>query len=150
MSMWDDAMRLGLAQARQAARWGDVPVGAVVLAASGDVVASASNERVLRGDPLAHAEMLALRRAASVLDTWRLDACTLVVTLEPCSMCAGALVQARVGRLVYGALDPKAGAVASLFDVVRDPRLPHRCDVVGGILAEQCSAMLADFFGTRR
>jgi tRNA(adenine34) deaminase len=151
MSIWDDAMRLALAEARRAANHGDVPVGAVLMSsAAGEVIASAGNERQLRGDPLAHAEMLALRRGAAALGSWRLDDCTLVVTLEPCCMCAGAVTQSRVNRLVFGALDPKAGAVASLFDVVRDPRLPHRCDVIGGILAAECADVLADFFDSRR
>jgi len=150
MSIWDEAMRLALDEARAACARGDVPIGAVVLDEAGRVVSRAGNERVLSGDPLAHAEVLALRRAADELGGWRLDGCTLVVTLEPCAMCAGALVQARVARLVYGAVDAKAGAVASLWDVVRDPRLPHRPDVVGGILADDCAGLLAQFFGERR
>ena len=121
-----------------------------MLDGSGNLLSRAGNERELTGDPLAHSEILALRRAADVLGDWRLDGCTLVVTLEPCAMCAGALMQARVGRLVFGALDPKAGAVASLWDVVRDPRLPHRPEVVGGILADECAAVLAEFFQERR
>lgn len=118
--------------------------------ASGDIVAQAHNQRELTGDPTAHAELLCLRRAAEKLGTWRFDDCTLVVTLEPCTMCAGAIVQARVGTLVFGAFDEKAGAVASLWDVVRDPRLPHRPVVVCGILAEQCGAVLSEFFEQRR
>lgn len=147
---WDDAMRLALRAADAAgARPGspDVPVGAVVLDAAGEVVAVAANERELTGDPTAHAEILALRRAAAKHGRWRLDEHTLVVTLEPCTMCAGALVLARVARLVFGAYDPKAGAVASLFDVVRDPRLNHRVDVRGGILAEECGERIRGFFG---
>ena len=150
MSIWDEAMRLGLDEARLAASHGDVPIGAVVLDASGTVLSRAGNERESGAGPLAHAEVLALTRAADALGGWRLDGCTLVVTLEPCAMCAGALVQARIGRLVYGALDAKAGAVASLWDVVRDPRLPHRPDVVGGILADECAGLLAQFFRERR
>jgi tRNA(adenine34) deaminase len=142
-------MRLALEQARLAADHGDVPIGAVVLDPSGAVVAAAGNQRELAGDPTAHAELLVLREAAGVLGSWRLTDHTLVVTLEPCTMCAGALVLARVTRLVFGAYDPKAGAVASLFDVVRDPRLNHRVDVRGGILEAECGALLTDFFTTR-
>ena len=147
---WDDAMRTALAAGLAAAARSDhpdVPVGAVVLDPAGAVVAVAANERELTGDPTAHAEVLALRRAAERQGEWRLGGHTLVVTLEPCAMCAGALVLARVDRLVFGAYDPKAGAVASLFDVVRDPRLPHRVDVRGGILADECGTVLRSFFG---
>jgi tRNA(adenine34) deaminase len=142
-------MLLALQQARRADQHGDVPVGAVVLGPDGSVLAAAGNERELSGDPTAHAEVLALRRAAEAVGSWRLTGCTLVVTLEPCTMCAGALVLARVDRLVFGAYDPKAGAVASLFDVVRDPRLNHRVDVRGGILAPECGRLLRDFFDAR-
>jgi tRNA(adenine34) deaminase len=142
-------MRLALEQARRAEAHGDVPVGAVVLGPDGAVLAEAGNERELTGDPTAHAEVLALRRAAAAVGAWRLAGCSLVVTLEPCTMCAGALVLARVSTLVFGAYDPKAGAVASLFDVVRDPRLNHRVEVRGGILADACGALLRDFFLTR-
>jgi tRNA(adenine34) deaminase len=142
-------MLLALEQARRADEHGDVPVGAVVLGPDGTLLAAAGNERELTGDPTAHAEVLALRRAAEVLGAWRLSGCTLVVTLEPCTMCAGALVLARVDRLVFGAYDPKAGAVASLFDVVRDPRLNHRLDVRGGIMATECSQILRAFFDAR-
>lgn len=152
---WDDAMRLALAEATQAAARvarPDVPIGAVVLDPAGQVVSVAANERELIGDPTAHAEVLALRRAATQHHSatqggWRLDGHTLVVTLEPCTMCAGALVLARIERLVFGAYDPKAGAVASLFDVVRDPRLNHRVDVRGGILEAECGEALRAFFG---
>lgn len=155
-------MDLALAEARAALGHGDVPIGAVVLDAAGAVIASAHNERELTGDPTAHAEVLALRRAVAALaerargagavstPDWHLDDCTLVVTLEPCTMCAGALVASRVGRLVFGAYDPKAGAVASLWDVVRDPRLNHRAEVTGGVRAEECGALLRDFFADRR
>jgi tRNA(adenine34) deaminase len=139
-------MGVALQHARGAQSHGDVPIGAVVLDEGGQVVAAAGNERELSGDPTAHAEVLVLRRAAEALGSWRLDQHTLVVTLEPCTMCAGALVLARVRRLVFGAYDPKAGAVASLFDVVRDPRLNHRVEVRGGILADACGAVLRDFF----
>ncbi len=147
---WGDAMRLALEQARAVGRTGDVPVGAVLLDPAGSVVAAAGNEREAHADPTAHAEVLVLRRAAAAAGTWRLEGHTLVVTLEPCTMCAGALVQARVERCVFGAYDPKAGAVASLFDVLRDPRLNHRVDVRGGILEAECSAVLLDFFRTHR
>jgi tRNA(adenine34) deaminase len=148
-SQWDPAMRLALDQARRASTLGDVPIGAVVLDPAGAVVAAAGNEREQANDPTAHAEVLALRAAARALGSWRLVDHTLVVTLEPCTMCAGASVLARVSRLVFGAYDPKAGAVASLFDVVRDPRLNHRVDVRGGILEDECGALLRDFFGSR-
>nr|WP_183340667.1 tRNA adenosine(34) deaminase TadA [Microlunatus antarcticus] len=143
-------MRLALAEADRVRGAGDVPVGAVVLDPVGAVVAFAGNEREATGDPTAHAEVLALRRAAAEAGTWRLDGHTLVVTLEPCTMCAGALVLARVERLVFGAYDPKAGAVASLFDVLRDPRLNHRVDVRGGVLEGECAAVLLDFFAGHR
>jgi len=149
-SRWDEVMRLALAEGATAgvrADRPDVPIGAVVLDPAGAVVAVAANERELTGDPTAHAEVLALRRAAERNGEWRLDGHTLVVTLEPCTMCAGALVLARIERLVFGAYDPKAGAVASLFDVVRDPRLNHRIDVRGGILEDECGAALRGFFG---
>lgn len=149
-SPYDGAMRLALGQAGLAATQGDVPVGAVVLDAAGAVLAVAHNDREGSGDPTAHAEVLALRRAAAGAGSWRLEGCTLVVTLEPCTMCAGALVLARVARLVYGAPDPKAGAAGSLWDVVRDRRLNHRPEVVGGVLAQECGAGLQAFFGPRR
>ncbi len=138
------------AEAALAPGHGDVPVGAVLLDPAGRVVAQAHNERELTGDPTAHAEVLALRRAAAARGDWRLDGHTRVVTLEPCTMCAGALVLARVERLVIGAWDAKAGAVASLFDVVRDPRLNHRVEVVGGIDADACGAQLREFFEGHR
>jgi tRNA(adenine34) deaminase len=125
----------------------DVPVAALVLDEDGRELAAARNQREAGADPTAHAEVLALRAAAARRGEWRLTGCTLVVTLEPCTMCAGALVLARIERLVFGAYDPKAGAVASLFDVVRDPRLPHRVDVRGGILADECGVVLRSFFG---
>ncbi len=150
MNRWHPAMAEALAEAGLAAAHGDVPIGAVLLDASGAVVARAHNERELTGDPTAHAEVLALRRAARRQGSWRLEDCTLVVTLEPCTMCAGAIVLSRVGRLVFGAYDPKAGAVASLWDVVRDPRLNHRPEVVGGIDAAECGAVLQDFFASHR
>jgi tRNA(adenine34) deaminase len=124
----------------------DVPVGAVVYDADGRELATAGNERELLGDPTAHAEVLALRRAAQAVGSWRLDGCTLVVTLEPCTMCAGALVLARVAALVFGAWEPKTGAVGSLWDVVRDRRLNHRPEVYGGVLADECAAMMRGYF----
>jgi tRNA(adenine34) deaminase len=144
------AMRLALAEARLAPAHDDVPVGAVVVSAAGDVLGRGHNERERLGDPTAHAEVLALRAAALAVGSWRLSGCALVVTLEPCTMCAGASVLARVDRLVYGAADPKAGAVGSLWDVVRDPRLNHRPAVVGGVLDEECAALLRSFFGPHR
>jgi tRNA(adenine34) deaminase len=142
-------MLLALDQARLAARHGDVPVGAVVIDQAGNALAAAGNEREIRHDPTAHAELLALREASRRLQSWRLTGLTLVVTLEPCTMCAGALVLARVARLVFGAFDPKAGAVSSLFDVLRDPRLNHRVEVRGGVLEAECGALLKDFFADR-
>ena len=149
-SQWDDAMRQALEHGRWAGTAGDVPVGAVLLDGDGRVVAGAGNEREATGDPTAHAEVLVLRAAAAASGSWRLTGHTLVVTLEPCTMCAGALVLARVDRLVFGAYDPKAGAVASLWDVVRDSRLNHRVEVTGGILAEDCGQLLLDFFAGQR
>ncbi len=140
-------MRHALACAEQARQHGDVPIGAVVLGPDGTLLAVAGNRREVDADPTAHAEVLALREAARSLGEWRLEGCTLVVTLEPCTMCAGAAVLSRVERIVFGAFDPKAGAVASLFDVVRDPRLNHRPEVSGGIMAEQCGELLRGFFG---
>ncbi|WP_282791271.1 tRNA adenosine(34) deaminase TadA [Streptomyces sp. CC224B] len=143
-------MRLALDEAEQAVRGGDVPVGAVVLSPDGEtVLARGHNEREAAGDPTAHAEVLALRRAAAALGSWRLPGCTLVVTLEPCVMCAGALVQSRVDRVVYGARDEKAGATGSLWDLVRDRRLNHRPEVVEGVLADDCARLLTAFFRDR-
>jgi len=144
------AMRAALVEAQAAAASGEVPVGAVVLDASGAVIAVAHNEREVGSDPTAHAEVMALRRAGAALGSWHLDGCTLVVTLEPCTMCAGALVLARVSRLVFGAWDPKAGAVGSLWDVVRDRRLNHRPEVTAGVSADECGSLIADFFEQRR
>jgi tRNA(adenine34) deaminase len=143
-------MAVALEHARRAREHEDVPIGAVVLDAGNQVVAAAGNEREVSGDPTAHAEVLVLRRAAEALGSWRLDQHTLVVTLEPCTMCAGALVLARVRRLVFGAYDPKAGAVASLFDVVRDSRLNHRVRVTGGVREAECGQLLVDFFSRHR
>ena len=145
-----NAMTVALADARTALDHHDVPIGAAVVAADGTVIATGHNERELHSDPTAHAEMVAIRGAAAALGSWRLDDCVLAVTLEPCTMCAGALVLARIGRLVFGAWDPKAGAVGSLWDVVRDRRLNHRPDVVAGVREDECAALLRDFFAARR
>ncbi|MEE1749168.1 MULTISPECIES: tRNA adenosine(34) deaminase TadA [unclassified Streptomyces] len=141
-------MRRALAEADLAALAGDVPVGAVVLGPDGTPLATGHNEREATGDPTAHAEVLALRRAATTLGRWRLTGCTLVVTLEPCTMCAGALVQSRVDRVVYGARDEKAGAAGSLWDLVRDRRLNHRPEVIQGVLEDECASLLTSFFRT--
>jgi len=143
-------MRQALEQARLALAHDDVPVGAVVLSPEGVVLGVGHNDREASGDPTAHAEVLAVRAAATALGSWRLLGCTLVVTLEPCTMCAGAIVLARLARVVYGAVDPKAGAAGSLFDLLRDRRLNSRPEVVAGVLAEDCSALLRDFFEQRR
>jgi len=158
---FEPAMRLALAEARQAQqeltgtvqageRLDDVPVGAVILDAAGTVLARARNRREADQDPTAHAEILAIRQAAAAVGRWRLTDLTLVVTLEPCTMCAGAVTAARLGRLVYGAEDPKAGAAGSLWDVLRDIRLNHRPEVIGGVLAGECGALLREFFAARR
>jgi tRNA(adenine34) deaminase len=143
-------MELALAEARRATATDDVPVGAVVVGPGGQVVGRGCNAREAAGDPTAHAEIIALREAAAALGRWRLDDCTLVVTLEPCLMCAGATVLARVPRLVLGAWDPKAGACGSQWDVVRDRRLNHRVQVVGGVREDACGDLLRDFFATHR
>ncbi len=142
-------MRLALREAERALEHDDVPIGAVVVH-GGEVIAAAPNERELRGDPTAHAEMLVLRRASEKLGGWRLLDTVLYVTLEPCAMCAGAIVLARVPRVVFGTLDPKAGAVGSVFDVLSEPRLNHRPEVAGGLLAEDCADLLRSFFAARR
>ncbi|MER6030434.1 tRNA adenosine(34) deaminase TadA [Streptomyces sp. NPDC001851] len=143
-------MRLALDEAERAVGGGDVPVGAVVLSPDGTtVLATGHNEREATGDPTAHAEVLAIRRAAARLGEWRLADCTLVVTLEPCTMCAGAIVQSRIDRVVYGARDDKAGAAGSLWDVIRDRRLNHRPEVVEGVLAAECARLLTEFFRDR-
>ena len=147
---YDAWMRLALDEARLALPSADVPVGAVVVDEDGDVLGRGHNVREAERDPTGHAEVRALQDAARAVGEWRLDDATLVVTLEPCTMCAGALVLARVGRLVYGAEDPKAGAVGSLWDVVRDRRLNHRPEVVGGVLADECAEVLRAFFRTHR
>ncbi len=143
-------MRQALDEARAALATDDVPIGAVVLSPSGDVVGRGRNIREYAADPTGHAEVVALRQAAAARGEWRLDGHTLVVTLEPCTMCAGAAVLARVERIVFGAFDPKAGAVGSLWDVVRDRRLNHRPEVLSGVLAEQSTGLLEDFFRRHR
>ena len=142
-------MEAALSEARACVPFGDVPVGAVV-ARGGEILATAGNARERLDDPTAHAEILALRSAAESVGSWRLDDCTLYVTLEPCAMCAGAIVLARVNHLVFGATDPKAGFVGSLGDLVRDERLNHQVEVVQGVMDEECSAVLRDFFRERR
>ncbi len=158
---FEPAMRLALAEAAGAgsalagagmggAEPEDVPVGAVILDEAGTVMARARNRREIDHDPTAHAEIVAIRQAARALGRWRLTGLTLVVTLEPCTMCAGAVTAARLARLVYGAEDPKAGAVGSLWDVLRDGRLNHRPEVIGGVLGAECGTLLRDFFAARR
>jgi tRNA(adenine34) deaminase len=145
----ENLMALALEEARRAADWGDVPIGAVVT--RGDqILGRAGNQRVRLADPTAHAEILALREAAAALGSWRLAGCTMYVTLEPCAMCAGATVLARVDRLVFGAADPKAGFAGSLGDLVRDPRLNHRVEVTSAVLADECGEVLRAFFAGRR
>lgn len=143
-------MRVALEEAVAAGDRGEIPVGAVVLGPEGEVLSAAGNDRESAADPTAHAEILALREAAAACGEWRLSGCTLVVTLEPCTMCAGAAVLARVDRIVYGATDEKGGAVGSLWDVVRDRRLNHRPEVIMGVLGAECGAVLKRFFATRR
>lgn len=147
---YDDAMRAALVEAGLAVESADVPIGAVVLDPSGEVIGRGHNVRERDGDPTGHAELVALRTAASAVGEWRLTGCTLVVTLEPCTMCAGAVVLSRLDRLVFGAYDAKAGAVGSLWDVVRDRRLNHRPEVVGGVLADECAGLMDDFFAHQR
>lgn len=143
-------MQLALDLAAKASQQGDVPIGAVVLNSDGVVVGRGFNTRKVDNDPMNHAEIVAMREAANANGSWRLDDHTLVVTLEPCTMCAGAAVQARVGRIVFGAFDEKAGAVGSLWDVVRDRRLPHRPEVVSGVKADECGKLLSEFFKAQR
>ena len=145
----EEAMRIALEEATIAAKNGEVPVGAVVLH-NGKIISRRHNEREASGDPTAHAEVLALRDASQVIGSWRLDECTLVVTLEPCVMCAGALLNSRIGRLVYGAADLKGGATASLYNVMSDPRLNHNPPVEHGVLASESQALLQEFFAQKR
>ena len=143
-------MRVALEQARLAGDAGDVPIGAVIVDGSGDVLATGRNERETTGDPTAHAEIVALRAAAVAAGVWNLSGTTIAVTVEPCTMCAGALVAARVTTLIFGCREPKTGAAGSLWDVVRDPRLPHRLKVRGDVLAEESATLLREFFARRR
>ncbi|MEX2322345.1 MAG: nucleoside deaminase [Acidimicrobiia bacterium] len=147
---FDDAMAIALTEARAAAATGDVPVGAVLVDGEGSVVAADRNRREELADPTAHAEMLVLAAAGRARGDWRLSGLTLVVTLEPCAMCAMAAVWARVDRIVYGAADPKAGAAWSLYNIPQDDRLNHRCEIVAGVLSGECAAVLDDFFSSRR
>src|SRR3954454_21490160 len=149
-SRWEAAMGAALDEARAALVTGDVPVGAVVVSPAGAVIGTGRNVREAEADPTGHAEVVAIRAAAAALGSWRLEGCTLVVTLEPCTMCAGAAVLARLERVVFGAFDPKAGAVGSLWDVVRDRRLNHRPEVVSGVRAEESARLLEEFFTEHR
>ena len=149
-AVYEQWMRRALADARLAFGTGDVPVAALVVDAHGDVIGAGRNERELRHDPTAHAEVLALREAAASRDDWHLEGCTLVVTLEPCVMCAGAVLAARIPTVVFGAWDEKAGAGGSVYDVLRDRRLNHRVEVFPGVLAEECGEVLLDFFRAKR
>lgn len=143
-------MSLALAQAQLALATSDVPIGAVVIGPDGGVLGLGRNEREAHQDPTAHAEVVAIREAAATLGTWRLDGCTLIVTLEPCAMCAGAIVLARIPRVVFGAWDEKAGAVGSVFDILRERRLNHWVEVFSGVREEECAAVLKSFFGSQR
>lgn len=147
----ESAMRVALERARfGAVASGDVPVGAVVLNPKGELIAMGNNQRELLRDPIGHAEMIAIRSAARALGSWRLEGCTLVVTLEPCAMCAGAIMQARIPRVVFGAWDEKAGAAGSVWDLLRDPRALHKVEVVSDVLKEECAALLKEFFSEQR
>ena len=146
---YEQHMAEAIGQAERAGALGEAPIGAVIVRA-GRTVAAAHNRRIIDSDPTAHAEMLAIRQAAGALGDWRLTGCEMFVTLEPCCMCAGAIVLARIDRLIYGATDPKAGAVSTLYQICSDPRLNHRAEVVGGVLAEQCGRLLTEFFQRQR
>ncbi|MBC8373258.1 MAG: nucleoside deaminase [Planctomycetes bacterium] len=143
-------MAVAIDQALLAQDEGDVPIGAVIAGDDGEIIAVAHNRRIIDADPTAHAEILAIQAAAEAIGDWRLSGCTMVVTLEPCCMCAGAIVLARMDRVVYGAADPKAGAVNTLYQFCSDPRLNHRCDIVAGVQAEKCGGLLTDFFRAQR
>ncbi|GAA1357449.1 tRNA adenosine(34) deaminase TadA [Arthrobacter koreensis] len=143
-------MELALEQARAALDTGDVPIGAVVVGPDGSILGTGRNEREATGDPTAHAEVVAIREAAAALGEWRLEGCTLVVTLEPCAMCAGAIVLARIPRVVFGAWDEKAGASGSVFEILREPRLNHWVEVFPGVREDECAHLLREFFGSRR
>jgi tRNA(adenine34) deaminase len=142
----EDLMRSAIAVAKSALKTADVPVGALIVDGENNIIATGYNEREAHQDPTAHAEIVAIRRAAQKLGTWRLAECRLVVTLEPCAMCAGAIAQSRIGTLVFGAWDEKAGAVGSVWDVLRDPRAIHKMEVIGGVLEAECAELLTNFF----
>jgi tRNA(adenine34) deaminase len=142
----EDLMRSAIAVAQSALKTADVPVGALIVDSENNIIATGYNEREAHQDPTAHAEIVAIRRAAQKLGTWRLAECKLVVTLEPCAMCAGAIAQSRIGTLVFGAWDEKAGAVGSVWDVLRDPRAIHKMEVIGGVLQAECAELLTNFF----
>ena len=148
---YEEAMAKAIDLARAAASAsGDVPVGAIILNKDGEVISTGANQRELSNNPVAHAEIIAIEKAASAIGDWRLDGCTLVVTLEPCAMCAGAIAQARIPRLVFGAWDEKAGAVGSQWDLLRDPRQLHKPEVISGVLAAECAKLLGEFFQEKR
>ncbi|MDP6635319.1 MAG: tRNA adenosine(34) deaminase TadA [Phycisphaerae bacterium] len=149
-SQYERWMDAAIDQALIAQREGDVPIGAVIANSGGEIIAAAHNRRIIDADPTAHAEMLAIRAAAGAVGDWRLGGCTIVVTLEPCCMCAGAIVLARLDRVVYGASDPKAGAVDTLYQLCTDPKLNHRCETVPGVQAAKCGQLLTDFFRAQR
>ena len=147
----EEAMRVAIEHAKIASVASkDVPVGAVILNANGDLISTGNNQRELLNDPTAHAEIVAIRHAATALGNWRLDGCIIVVTLEPCAMCAGAIAQSRISKVVFGAWDEKAGAAGSVWDLLRDPRALHKVEVRSGVLEEECSAMLKEFFSEQR
>ena len=147
----EEAMRVAIEHAKIAAIASkDVPVGAVILNANGDLISTGNNQRELLNDPTAHAEIVVIRNAAKALGSWRLDGCTIVVTLEPCAMCAGAIAQSRISKVVFGAWDEKAGASGSVWDLLRDPRALHKVEVTSGVLEEECAAMLKEFFSEQR
>ena len=147
----EEAMRVAIEHAKIASVASrDVPVGAVILNANGDLISAGNNKRELLNDPTAHAEIVAIRHAATALENWRLDGCTIVVTLEPCAMCAGAIGQSRISKVVFGAWDEKAGASGSVWDLLRDPRALHKVEVTSGVLEEECGAMLKEFFSEQR
>ncbi|MCL2102500.1 MAG: tRNA adenosine(34) deaminase TadA [Syntrophorhabdaceae bacterium] len=148
--IWEEWMREALLEAQRAADVGEVPVGAIVVSSEGEILSRAHNSPVGMSDPTAHAEIIALREAARRIENYRLTGCGLVVTIEPCPMCAGAALAARVAKIIYGAPDPKAGAVTTLYNIASDPRLNHRAEVVGGVLADECAELLRDFFRKRR
>jgi tRNA(adenine34) deaminase len=150
MATNEELMHQALEVAKGALASNDVPIGAIVLDSNGKIIGTGSNRRELDNDPSGHAEVVAMREAGKYLNNWRLDGCTVVVTLEPCAMCAGAIAQSRVKTLIFGAWDEKAGAVGSVWDVLRDPRSPHRTEVISGILENECADILAQFFKTQR